>query len=246
MIKYDKRNRKMTILPAIDLKDGKAVRLSKGLMDSAKIYSDEPWQVAKRFEELGSEWVHLVDLNGAFAGQPENLEQIRKIRANCNLKLELGGGIRDEKTIQMYLELGIDRLILGSIAVKDAQFVKDMAAKYPIVVGIDAIDGMVAVEGWAETSDMKATDLARAFADCGVEAIICTDVGRDGMMTGVNVEFTKEIQEASGVETIASGGLKDMSDLHALMEAGIDGTIVGKAFYEGTLDLAEAFEVSRG
>ena len=136
-------------------------------------------------------------------------------------------------------------MILGSIAVKDAQFVKDMAAKYPIVVGIDAIDGMVAVEGWAETSDMKATDLAKAFADCGVEAIICTDVGRDGMMTGVNIEFTKAIQEASGLETIASGGLKDMTDINGLIEAGIDGTIVGKAFYEGTLDLEEAFRLAK-
>ncbi|MGC9351133.1 MAG: 1-(5-phosphoribosyl)-5-[(5-phosphoribosylamino)methylideneamino]imidazole-4-carboxamide isomerase [Sulfurovum sp.] len=231
----------MTILPAIDLKDGKAVRLSKGLMDSAKIYSDEPWQVAKRFEELGSQWAHLVDLNGAFAGKPENLEQIKKIRENCNVKLELGGGIRDEETIKMYLDLGIDRLILGSVAVKDPAFVKEMAAKYPIVVGIDAIDGMVAVEGWGEVSDMKATDLAREFANAGVEAIICTDVGRDGMMTGVNVDFTLSIKEASGVETIASGGLKDMRDINALIEAGIDGTIVGKAFYEGTLDLEEAF-----
>ena len=235
----------MTILPAIDLKDGKAVRLSKGLMDSAKIYSDEPWQVAKKFEELGSEWVHLVDLNGAFAGKPENLEQIRKIREHCNLKLELGGGIRDEETIKMYLDLGIDRLILGSVAVRDPEFVKAMAAKYPIVVGIDAIDGMVAVEGWAETSDMKATDLARAFAACGVEAIICTDVGRDGMMTGVNIDFTLAIKEASELETIASGGLKDMGDINALIEAGIDGTIVGKAFYEGTLDLQEAFEAAK-
>ncbi|MDM5271274.1 1-(5-phosphoribosyl)-5-[(5-phosphoribosylamino)methylideneamino]imidazole-4-carboxamide isomerase [Sulfurovum sp. zt1-1] len=236
----------MTILPAIDLKDGKAVRLSKGLMDSAKIYSDEPWQVAKRFEELGSQWVHLVDLNGAFAGKPENLEQIKKIRENCNLKLELGGGIRDEETIKMYLELGIDRLILGSVAVKDPSFVREMAAKYPIVVGIDAIDGMVAVEGWGEVSDMKATDLAREFANAGVEAIICTDVGRDGMMTGVNIDFTLAIKEASGVETIASGGLKDMNDINALIEAGIDGTIVGKAFYEGTLDLEEAFQATRG
>ncbi len=232
----------MTILPAIDLKDGKAVRLSKGLMDSAKIYSDEPWQVAKRFEELGSQWVHLVDLNGAFAGKPENLEQIKKIRQHCNLKLELGGGIRDEETIKMYLDLGIDRLILGSVAVRDPEFVKAMASKYPIVVGIDAIDGMVAVEGWAETSDMKATDLAKEFAACGVEAIICTDVGRDGMMTGVNIDFTLSIKEASGIETIASGGLKDMNDIRALIDAGIDGTIVGKAFYEGTLDLQEAFE----
>ncbi len=235
----------MTILPAIDLKDGKAVRLSKGIMDSAKIYSDEPWQVAKHFEELGSEWVHLVDLNGAFAGEPKNLEQIKKIRENTDLKLELGGGIRDEDTIKMYLDLGIDRLILGSVAVKNPQFVKDMAAKYPIVVGIDAIDGMVAVEGWAETSDMAATDLAREFADAGVEAIICTDVGRDGMLSGVNIDFTLAIKAASGVETIASGGLKDMKDIEALMEAGIDGTIVGKAFYEGTLDLKKAFEVAR-
>ena len=235
----------MTILPAIDLKDGKAVRLSKGLMETAKIYSDEPWQVAKRFEELGSEWVHLVDLNGAFAGEPKNLEQIKKIRANCNLKLELGGGIRDEETIKMYLELGIDRLILGSIAVKEPEFVKEMASKYPIVVGIDAIDGMVAVEGWGELSNMKATDLAKEFANAGVEAIICTDVRRDGMMTGVNVEFTLEIAKASGVETIASGGLKDMSDIEALIEARCDGTIVGKAFYEGTLDLEEAFRVAK-
>ncbi len=231
----------MTILPAIDLKDGKAVRLNKGLMESAKIYSDEPWQVAAHFEELGSEWVHLVDLNGAFAGTPQNLEQIKKIRANCNLKLELGGGIRDEDTIKMYLDLGVDRLILGSIALKDPAFVKEMAAKYPIVVGIDAIGGMVAVEGWAEVSDMKATDLAKEFADAGVKAIICTDVGRDGMMSGVNVDFTLAIKEASGLETIASGGLRDMDDIRKLVKAGIDGTIVGKAFYEGTLDLEQAF-----
>jgi len=234
----------MTILPAIDLKDGKAVRLSKGIMDSAKIYSDEPWQVAKRFEELGSKWVHLVDLNGAFAGKPQNLEQIKKIRQNTSLRLELGGGIRDEKTINMYLELGIDRLILGSIAIKNPQFVKEMALKYPIVIGIDAIDGMVAVERWAKTSDMKATDLAREFADAGVEAIICTDVGRDGMLSGLNIEFTKAIKQASGIETIASGGLKDINDIKALIDTDIDGTIVGKAFYEGTLDLAEAFEVA--
>ena len=137
----------MEIYPAIDLKDGKAVRLTKGLMETAKIYSDEPWQVAKRFEEMGARWLHLVDLNGAFAGEPKNLEQIRKIRENTDLKIELGGGIRDEDTIKRYLDLGIDRLILGSIATKKPQFVKQMAAKYPIAVGIDAIDGYVAVEG---------------------------------------------------------------------------------------------------
>jgi len=235
----------MVILPAIDLKDGKAVRLNKGLMESAKIYSDEPWQVAKHFEELGSEWLHLVDLNGAFAGEPKNLEQIKKIRENCNLKMELGGGIRDEDTIKMYLDLGVDRVILGSVAVKNPDFVKDMASKYPIVVGVDAIDGMVAVEGWAEVSQMKATDLAKEFADAGVEAIICTDVSRDGMLSGVNIEFTKSIAEASNLPTIASGGLKDIEDIKRLIDAGIYGTIVGKAFYEGRLDLKEAFRLAK-
>lgn len=234
----------MELLPAIDLKDGQAVRLTKGLMDSAKVYSTQPWSLAKRFEELGSNWVHLVDLNGAFAGEPKNLEQIELIRKNCSLKLELGGGIRDEATIERYLELGIDRLILGSVAVSDPTFVKQMAKKYPIVVGIDAIDGYVAVEGWAKTSQMLATDLAKEFADAGVEAIICTDVGKDGTLSGVNVEFTEAVAKASGLETIASGGLKDMEDIKRLHKSRyVSGTIVGKAFYEQTLDLKEAFKV---
>ncbi len=231
----------MIILPAIDLKDGKAVRLNKGVMESAKIYSDEPWQVAARFEELGSKWLHLVDLNGAFAGEPKNLEQIKKIRENCNLKLELGGGIRDEATIKMYLDLGIDRIILGSIALQNPEFTKEMASKYPIVLGIDAMNGMVATQGWADVSEIKATDLAKDFADAGAQAIICTDISRDGMLSGVNVDFTLDIKKASGIETIASGGLKDIDDIKRLIAAGIDGTIVGKAFYEGTLDLAGAF-----
>jgi phosphoribosylformimino-5-aminoimidazole carboxamide ribotide isomerase len=234
----------MTILPAIDLKDGEAVRLTKGLMESAKVYSSQPWELVKRFEELGAEWVHLVDLNGAFAGEPKNLEQIEKIRENCSVKLELGGGIRDEETIRRYLDLGIDRVILGSIAVKDPDFVKAMAAKYPVVVGIDAIDGYVAVEGWGEVSEMKATDLAKAFADAGVEAIICTDVGRDGTLEGVNVEFTLDIARASGIPTIASGGVRDDSDLAALAVTDeIAGVIIGKAYYEGTIDLEEVLKV---
>jgi len=234
---------KLTILPAIDLKDGKAVRLTKGLMESAKIYSDEPYTLVKAFEEMGAEWVHLVDLNGAFAGEPKNLEQIIKIRENCSVKLELGGGIRDEKTIQKMLEIGIDRIILGSIAVKDAQFVRDMAQKYPIAVGIDAIDGYVAVEGWGEVSTMQATDLAKEFANAGVEAIICTDVGKDGTLSGVNVEFTLDIARASGIPTIASGGVRDENDLIALEKSGeISGVIVGKAYYEGTLDLPKVLK----
>ena len=235
----------MTLYPAIDLKDGKAVRLTKGLMESAKIYSDEPWELVKKFEKMGASWVHLVDLNGAFAGEPKNLEQIVKIRENCNVKLELGGGIRDEKTIQKMLEIGINRIILGSIAVKDPAFVKEMAAKYPIAVGIDAIDGYVAVEGWGEVSTMKATDLAREFANAGVEAIICTDVGKDGTLSGVNVDFTLDIARASGVSTIASGGVKDASDIEALMATNeVDGVIIGKAYYEGTLDLEALFKVN--
>ncbi len=234
----------MTILPAIDLKDGKAVRLTKGLMDSAKIYSDEPWQVAKRFEEMGGEWLHLVDLNGAFAGEPKNIEQIKKIRENTDIKIELGGGIRDEDTIKKYINLGIDRLILGSIALKKPDFVKEMAQKYPIVVGIDAIDGYVAVEGWTDKSQMKAVELAKEFADAGVEAIICTDVGRDGTLSGVNVDFTVEIAKASKIDTIASGGVRDLVDIEKLKKSGyVAGVIIGKAFYEKTIDLQAAFKL---
>ncbi len=233
----------MTLYPAIDLKDGKAVRLTKGLMESAKIYSNEPYELVKNFESMGARWVHLVDLNGAFAGEPKNLEQIVKIRQNTSVKLQLGGGIRDEATIEKMLDIGIDRVILGSIAVKDPQFVKAMAKKYPIVVGIDAVDGYVAVEGWADVSSMKATDLAKEFADAGVDAIICTDVGRDGTLSGVNVDFTLAIAEASGVPTIASGGVKDAEDIFALERTKkIAGAIIGKAYYEGKLDLAELFK----
>jgi phosphoribosylformimino-5-aminoimidazole carboxamide ribotide isomerase len=233
----------MVILPAIDLKDGQAVRLTKGLMDTAKIYSNEPWQVAKKFEELGSEWLHLVDLNGAFAGEPKNLEQIKKILENTNLKVEIGGGIRDEDTIKMYMDLGISRVILGSIAVKNPQFVKEMAKKYPVAVGIDAKDGYVAVEGWAEFSQMRATDLAKEFANAGVEAIIATDISKDGTLSGVNVEFVKELQDISGVPVIASGGVRDINDIKLLIKNEIYGTIIGKAFYEGTINLEDVFNL---
>jgi phosphoribosylformimino-5-aminoimidazole carboxamide ribotide isomerase len=234
----------MILYPAIDLKDGKAVRLTKGLMDSAKIYSNEPYELVKKFEAMGASWVHLVDLNGAFAGEPKNLEQIIKIRENSSVKLQLGGGIRDEETIKKMLDIGIDRVILGSIAVKDPDFVKEMAKKYPIVVGIDAIDGYVAVEGWGEVSSIKATTLAKEFANAGVEAIICTDVGRDGTLSGVNVDFTVSIADASGIPTIASGGVKDEEDIKALEKTKkVDGVIIGKAYYEGRLDLEKMFKL---
>ena len=236
----------MEILPAIDLKDGHAVRLTKGLMESAKIYSSQPWELAKAFEQMGSNWVHLVDLNGAFAGEPRNLEQIIKIRQNCNVKLELGGGIRDLDTVSRYVDLGIDRIILGSIALKDPDFVAKACEFATIAVGIDAIDGYVEVEGWAEKSQRRAIELAAKFADVGVDAIICTDVGRDGTLSGVNVPFTLEIARACKLDTIASGGVRDMDDIEALLETKeVAGVIVGKAFYEGTLDLSKAIAKSK-
>jgi len=228
----------MIIFPAIDLKDGKAVRLTKGLMGSAKIYSDEPWELVREFETMKAKWVHLVDLNGAFAGEPKNLEQIKKIRANCNVKLQLGGGIRDEESIKKMLDIGIDRIILGSIAVKDPEFVIKMAKKYPIAVGIDAIGGMVAVEGWGDVSHVKATDLAQKFKNSNVEAIICTDISQDGTLGGVNVDFTVEMARVSKKNIIASGGVKDSDDIKKLEDTDmVYGVIVGKAFYEGRVDL---------
>ena len=233
----------MEIFPAIDLKQGCAVRLSKGEMQSAKIYSKDPCELAKKFEDLGAKWLHLVDLDGAFAGEAVNFKAIERIVKSTRLRVEVGGGIRDEARIKEYLNLGVDRFILGSAALKNPDFVKQMAKLYRIVVGIDAKDGLVATEGWAELSRVKATDMARDYADAGVCAIICTDISRDGMLSGVNVEFSRSIAKASGIDTIASGGVKDMSDIIALKNAElIAGVIVGKAYYEGTLDLKKAFE----
>lgn len=233
----------MEIFPAIDLKQGCAVRLSKGEMQSAKIYSKDPCELAKKFEDLGAKWLHLVDLDGAFAGEAVNFKAIERIVKSTRLRVEVGGGIRNEARIKGYLSLGVDRFILGSAALKNPDFVKQMAKLYRIVVGIDAKEGLVATEGWAELSRVKATDLARDYADVGVCAIICTDISRDGMLSGVNVEFSRSIAKASGIDTIASGGVKDMNDIIALKNAElIAGVIVGKAYYEGTLDLKKAFE----
>ena len=233
----------MEIFPAIDLKQGCAVRLSKGEMQSAKIYSKDPCELAKKFEDLGAKWLHLVDLDGAFAGEAVNFKAIERIVKSTSLRVEVGGGIRDEARIKQYLNLGVDRFILGSAALKNRDFVKRMAKLYRIVVGIDAKDGLVATEGWAELSRVKATDLARDYADAGVCAIICTDISRDGMLSGVNVEFSRYIAKVCGIDTIASGGVKDINDIIALKNAElIAGVIVGKAYYEGTLDLKKAFE----
>jgi phosphoribosylformimino-5-aminoimidazole carboxamide ribotide isomerase len=230
----------LEILPAIDLKDGKAVRLTKGLMNTAKIYSDTPFEVAKHFESVGSKWVHIVDLNGAFAGEPKNIEQIKQIRENTKLKLELGGGIRNEDTIKRYLDIGIDRIILGSVATSNLQFALDMASKYPIAIGIDAKDSMVATHGWAKSSSLLASDFAKEFKGSKVEAIICTDISKDGTLSGINIGFTENIAQSSGILTIASGGLKDINDIKkAKNSAYIGGVIIGKAFYENNLNLRD-------
>ncbi|MCR4941306.1 MAG: 1-(5-phosphoribosyl)-5-[(5-phosphoribosylamino)methylideneamino]imidazole-4-carboxamide isomerase [Campylobacter sp.] len=232
----------MDIFPAIDLKEGKAVRLSKGLMDSAKIYSDTPSDLAKKFEDMGAKWLHIVDLDGAFAGEMKNFDTICNIVKATKLKVQVGGGIRDEARIKRYLDLGVRRTILGSVALNDPNFVKSMAKIYPIVVGIDAKNGFVATQGWADVSQVRAEILAKEFANAGVEAIICTDIAKDGMLGGVNVEFSLQIARASGLETIASGGVSSLDDVLRLKECGeISGVIVGKAFYEGKIDLKIAF-----
>ncbi len=232
----------MEIFPAIDLKEGKAVRLSKGEMRSAKIYSHAPHELAKNFEGYGAKWLHVVDLDGAFAGETVNFDVVEKIIKSTNLKVQIGGGIRDEARIKRYLDIGASRVILGSVALNEPNFVRKMAKIYPVVVGIDAKDGFVATQGWAEVSQMRASELAAKFADAGVKAIICTDIAKDGMLGGVNLDFTLEIARASGVDTIASGGVKDMSDIVRLKDSGeVAGVIVGKAYYEGKIDLKEAF-----
>ncbi len=227
----------MEIFPAIDLKDGKAVRLTKGIMDSAKVYSNEPWELAKRFEEMGARWLHIVDLNGAFAGEPKNIEQIKKIRENTNLKIQLGGGIRDEDTIKKYLDLGINRVILGSIAAKEPQKVIELADKYPIAVGIDAKDGFVAIDGWGESAGIKAVELAKMYENSKIECIIATDISKDGTLSGLNIDFILQIQDASKKPVIASGGVASVEDIKKVKENGIYGVIIGKAFYEGKIDL---------
>lgn len=236
----------MIIYPAIDLKQGSAVRLSKGEMDSAKIYSQDPAQLAVLFANMGAEHLHVVDLDGAFAGGPVNFEVIKSIIKATNLKVQVGGGIRDEERIKQYLDIGVERVILGSIALRDPKFVKQMASKYPIVVGIDAKDGLVASDGWADVSEVRADILAREFAKSGVKAIITTDIGRDGMLSGVNTKLVHDVAMASGIQTIASGGVSSIEDIKHLSSLSyVGGVIVGKAYYEGKLDLSQAFEIAK-
>ena len=236
----------MLIIPAIDLKDGQCVRLRQGRMEDSTQYGDDPVDMATRWVEAGARRLHLVDLNGAFAGEPVNGEIVQAIaRKYPNLPIQIGGGIRSAETIEAYLNAGVQWVIIGTKAVKEPDFVTDMCKRFPghIIVGLDAKDGRVATDGWAEVSEVMATDLAKRFANDGVEAIVYTDISRDGMMQGVNVEATAALAREGGIPVIASGGVTNMDDLKQLAtvaDQGILGAITGRAIYEGTLDVSEA------
>jgi phosphoribosylformimino-5-aminoimidazole carboxamide ribotide isomerase len=233
-----------TLYPAIDLKDGACVRLLRGEMDAATVFNTDPGAQAAAFARVGFTHLHVVDLNGAFAGTPVNRDAVTSILNSTPAPVQLGGGIRTRAQIDAWLEAGIARVILGTVALRDPGLVKTAARDLPgrIVVGIDAKNGMVAVEGWAETSDIRATELAKAFEGCGVAAIIATDISRDGLKTGVNVQFTAELASTVSIPIIASGGVKSVDDIRALRASGapIAGTILGRALYDGDIDAGEA------
>lgn len=240
----------MILFPAIDLKDGQCVRLKRGAMDEATVFSDSPADQARAFADMGFEWLHCVDLNGAFEGRSVNAEAIRAIREAIDLPIQLGGGLRDRAGIEAWLEAGITRVILGTAALRDPALVKEAAKAFPqrIVVGIDARDGKVAVEGWAEISTLDAADLAQRFEDAGVAAIIFTDIARDGMLQGVNVEATAALSRAVRIPVIASGGVAGIGDVAALVaakERNIQGVVIGRALYDGRIDAAEALGLAR-
>lgn len=239
----------MIIIPAIDLKEGKCVRLEQGEMHRDTVFSDSPAEQALKWQQAGAELLHLVDLDGAFAGEPKNKAAIEAIIKSLNIPAQLGGGIRDIATIEAYLSLGISRVIIGTAAQRNPQLVVEACKRFPgrIVVGIDARNGKVAVQGWAELTDITATDLARRFEDCGVSAIIYTDISRDGMMSGPNIEATKALAEAINIPVIASGGVSSLADIKNLMaieSSGVTGAITGKAIYTGAIDLSEAIRLT--
>ena len=236
----------MLVIPAIDLKDGQCVRLRQGDMEDSTVFSDDPVATAERWVEATARRLHMVDLNGAFAGKPKNAEAVRAItRTLPSLPVQIGGGIRDCATIESYLNAGGGYVIIGTAAVKNPEFVREACDRFPghIIVGIDAKAGFVATDGWAETSNVLAVDLARDFRDAGVEAIVYTDIERDGMMQGVNVSATVNLAKEGGLPVIASGGVTNIEDIRVLSEVahnGIVGAITGRAIYEGTLDVAQA------
>lgn len=240
----------MIIIPAVDIKQGKCVRLLQGRMEDTTFYSDDPLEMALRWQNEGAELIHVIDLDGAFSKEVKNLTSIKKILSGIKVPIQLGGGIRDIKTIVMYVDIGVSKIIIGSEALYNPSLVKEACKKFPgqIIVGIDARDGKVAVEGWTQTSETKAVDLAKEFESCGVAAINFTDIHRDGMQTGPNIKETAALAEAVSIPIIASGGvstIQDILNLKQIESKGVVGIITGRALYEGTLNLPEAIEVAK-
>jgi phosphoribosylformimino-5-aminoimidazole carboxamide ribotide isomerase len=238
------------LFPAIDLKEGMAVRLEQGDMARATIFHPDPAAQARAFEQQGFEYLHAVDLDGAFAGKPMNAAAVDRILEMISIPVQLGGGVRDTATVESWLEKGIDRVVIGTAAVRDPPFVKQVARDYPgrIAVGLDARDGKVAVEGWAETSQLSVLDIARRFEDVGVSAIVYTDIARDGMLKGLNLDATIALADSISIPVIASGGLASIEDIKAMLSprAGkLAGAIAGRALYDGRLDAAEALKLIR-
>ncbi len=240
----------MILFPAIDLKDGACVRLQQGDMARATVFNRDPAAQARAFESQGFEYLHMVDLDGAFAGKPVNAGAVEKILSAVKIPVQLGGGVRDMRTVEGWLGKGIARVIIGTAAVRDPAFVKEAAKKFPnrVAVGLDARDGKVAVEGWAATSELSALDIARRFEDAGVAAIIYTDIARDGMLKGLNLDATIALADAVSIPVIASGGLASLDDMKALLQPRakkLEGAIAGRALYDGRLDAAEALKLIR-
>ena len=240
----------MIIIPAVDLKKGRCVRLFQGRMDKETVFSNDPAAMAKRWEDEGAEIIHVIDLDGAIKKSPQNLNSISKIIDSVNAHIQVGGGIRDKKTAGLLLDLGAERVIIGTEAIKNPNFVKDACKAFPgrIIVGVDARNGFVAIEGWTKTTKIKAVDLAKQFEDCGVAVINFTDIHRDGMQTGPNIDETRRLAEAVSIPVVASGGvstIEDIKNLLPLKEVGVVGIITGRALYSGSLNLKEAIEIAK-
>ena len=238
----------MIIIPAVDIKNGKCVRLVQGRKEDETVFSDDPSAMAEKWAQAGAELIHVIDLDGAFEKSPQNLAAIRKILQTVDTPIQVGGGIRNESTVRRFLDMGVERVIVGTEAINHPEFVERISGMYPgrIIVGIDARKGLVAIEGWTETTRVKAVDLAKRFENCGLAAVNFTDIHRDGMQTGPNIEETRRLAEAIHIPVVASGGVATIQDIHNLLPleaVGVIGVITGKALYSGTLDFKEALRV---